>query len=60
MPQVLLWGESYLEPCWMIWGETLGQFLGQPWGKPWMQTLDRKKSLKTNWDSNPGQIDDFH
>ena len=25
-----------------------------------MQTLEEKNLLKKNWDSNPGQIDDFH
>ena len=39
--------------------------LGETLGQHWMQTLEGKNILfKTNvilfWDSNPGQIDDFH
>ena len=41
-------------------GETLGETFGAILGATLDANFGQKKIFLKNWDSNPGQIDDFH
>ena len=53
---------SLFEDLWETLGATFGAILGAILGATLDANFGRKKSFKKSffWESNPGQIDDFH